>query len=196
MPMPPLQEDQLYQVSFQVENVGKTIEASKKLITWVFGIPDREYKVTLQWSKLSGKRLVLEDDKQVFYEEKKSSSFFHRWTSQDGKMRLHILATSCTPGKKYVSPNFLKYELIINGQRFLHLPQKDEEPAVSMSPSVDGQEEEHFEGPTSIFDVIYPYGYHEVSPKTEPAFNPKAYRTRQLNRRIMNEANRVAHLQA
>lgn len=181
-----LQEGQLYQVSFDVENVGKTIEASKKLVTWVFGVVGgTEYKVKLQWSKVSGKRQIMVNDKEEYFEEKKTATFFHRWETDDKNFKFHILATAATPSKKFVSPNFLKYELLINGQRFVQLPKKDGTPAA--------KDEKHTTAPSSIFDIIYPQGYHESTQKTETAFSTKASMTKEVNRRIMEQANAKLH---
>jgi hypothetical protein len=178
--MATLSPDQFYQVSFQVENVGKTLEKTKKRVTWVFGKGDREYNITLVWSKHSGKRLVYMADAEVFFETKKTITFFHKWTSQEGDMNLHIVATSVTPSKKFVSPNFLKYELIINGQRFVKLPLKD-----GSSPP----EEESHDCPTSIFDIMFPQGYKDTTIKSEGPYRTKKSLTKEVNEKVIKQAN-------
>lgn len=178
--MAALSPDQFYQVSFQVENVGKTIEKTKKRVTWVFGKGDSEYNVTLVWSKNSGKRLVYMAGSEVFFETKKTVTCFHKWTTQDGNLNLHIVATSATPSKNFVSPNFLKYELIINGQRFVKLPLKDGTPA---------PEEESDHRPTSIFDVMFPQGYKDTMIKSEGPYSTKKTLTKEVNEKVIKQAN-------
>jgi len=184
----PLAADQFYQVSFQVENVGKNIEKSKKRVTWVFGQGTHEHTVTLLWSKQSGKRFVYMADAEVYFEEKKSITFFHRWTSHDGTMNLHILATSVSPSKKFVSPDFIKYELIINGQRFAKLPKKDGTPV----------HEEKKEGnvPGSIFDIVFPQGYHEKTIKSEGAFRSKKSFSKEVTERVAKQSTYNAHAES
>lgn len=178
-PEAPAADNTACQVSFEVENVGKTLEHSKKRVKWVFGKGGKEYSVTLLWSKLSGKRIVSVDDKEVFSEEKKAATFFHKFETEEG-MHLHVLATSATPSKKFVSPNFIKYELIIDGQRFVKLPKQDGTPA---------PEEEPHNGPGSIFDILFPQGYHEREKKTSASYSTKAALAREVNRRVLEQAN-------
>lgn len=180
--MATLSPDQFYQVSFQVENVGKTLEKTKKRVTWVFGKGNREYNITLVWSKHSGKRLVYMADAEVYFETKKTITFFHKWASQDGDLNLHIVATSVTPSKKFVSPNFLKYELIINGQRFVKLPLKDGSPAPAT-------EEESSDGPTSIFDIMFPQGYKDTTINSEGPYRTKKALTKEVNEKVIKQAN-------
>jgi hypothetical protein len=182
--MRPLPADQFYQISFQVENVGKTVEKSKKRVTWVFGQDTHEYTVTFVWSKHSGKRLVNMTGEEAFFETKKTVTFFHRWTTQDGSMNLHILASSATPSKKFVSPDFIKYELIINGERFVKLPKKDGTPA---------PEQEPYDGPGSIFDIIFPQGYRDKSVKSEGVYyKSKSSFNKEVSKRIVKQANYAA----
>ena len=179
-----LSPDQFYQVSFQIENVGKTLEKTKKRVTWVFGKGETEYNITLVWSKHSGKRLVYMADAEVFFETKKTITFFHKWTSQDGATKFHIVATSVTPSKKFLSPNFLKFELIINGQRFVKLPFKDGTPA---------PEEEAREGPTSIFDIMFPQGYKETTLKSEGPYRTKKSLSKEVSEKVIKQANFNTH---
>ena len=184
--MPPLAADQFYQVSFEVENVGKKLEKSKKRVTWVFGQGTKEYTVTFLWSKQSGKRLVNMAGEEPYFEEKKSISFFHRWTTKDGKLNLHILASAATPSKKFVSPNFIKYELIINGERFVRLPKKDGTPAPP---------EEKHGVPGSIFDIIYPQGYTNKAVKSDGFYKTKSAFSKEVSQRILKQQNYNAQVE-
>ncbi len=175
-----LSADQYYQVSFLVENVGKKREKSKKRVTWVFGQGSKEYTVTLLWSKHSGKRLVYMTNAEVFFETKKAVTFFHKWTTHDGALDLHIVATSATPSKKFVSPNFIKYELILNGQRFVKLPHKDGTPAL---------EEKTDDRPGSIFDILFPQGYQNTTIKSEGPYRTKSTLTKEVHQRVIKQAN-------
>lgn len=178
--MRPLPADQCYQVSFQVENIGKKVEKSKKRVTWVFGRDNREYTITFVWSKQSGKRLVNMAGEEPFFEEKKTITFFHKWTTHDSTMNLHILATAATPNKKFVGPNFIKYELIINGERFVKLPKKDGTPAPKEEPS---------DRPGSIFDIIFPQGYKSKTVKSEGFYKSKSSLSREVSQRIIKQTN-------
>lgn len=181
----PLAADQFYQVSFLVENAGKTISSTKKRVTWVFGQGDHEHTVTLVWSKQSGKRFVYMADAEIHFEEKKSVTFFHRWTSEDGKIRFHILATAASPSKKFVSPNFIKYELIINGERFAKLPHKDGTPAA---------EDTEANGlPGSIFDIIFPQGYHEKTINSEGPYRTKKTLSKEVSVRVAKQSTYNTH---
>jgi hypothetical protein len=142
--------DTLIQISFVVNNAGKKRPTSKKRITWTFGQGAEQHTVSFTWSKRSGKQRVDMDGTEVWFGRKKSASvFFHKWTTREG-MHLHILATTKTP-KKNVSPEFRKYDLMINSQVFANLPFQDG----SKPPERQGDSRM----PASIVDIIYPTGY-------------------------------------
>jgi hypothetical protein len=192
------EDDTLYQVNFLIENVGKRKAQSKKRITWTFAKGDHEYTVTFLWSKRSGKQFVYMSDNEVFFGRKKGASvFFHKWTTRDGSMNLHILATAATPSKKHVAPGFRKYELIVNGQPFYSMPRKD-----GTTPPTAAEGEGEGEGnprglPTSILDIIYPNGYHDANgTKGEGAYNSHAKLHHEVRRRIAAQSTYNAHHQS
>ena len=73
-PEQPIEENGAYQISFEVENCGKTVEQSKKRVTWIYGVGGKDCKITLLWSKLSGKRFIFVDDEEVYSEERKAAT--------------------------------------------------------------------------------------------------------------------------
>jgi hypothetical protein len=187
------EDDTLYQVNFLIENVAKRKPQGKKRVTWTFAKGDHEHTVTLLWSKRSGKQFVYMSDNEVFFGRKKGASvFFHKWTTRDGSMNLHILATAATPSKKHVAPGFRKYELIINSQPFYNMPRKD-----GTTPPTAAEGEGNPKGlPTSILDIIYPNGYQDANAtKAGGAYDSHAKLHHEVRRRIAAQSTYDAHLQ-
>lgn len=141
-------EETICQVKYEVEDVGCHIKATKKKITWTFAVGEQERSVTFLWSKHSGKQVVSEGD-TVLNDSKKGTFYFRKWESNDGNLKLHILGTVHTPAKDKVGDDFRKFELIVNGTPFSHLPNKDGTPL----PEKKGT------GINGIYDIIYPHGY-------------------------------------
>jgi hypothetical protein len=150
-------------VSFTVEDCGKRKPQSKKRVEWHFvgrvggggggsGEHVRHYKVTLLWSKWTGKERVLCNDVEVYEGRHKGASVFgHKWI-QDGFIKMHVLACSMTPNK--VKTSFRKYDLIINGQSFFSLPLQG-----GSDPPKMGGDDEIEEITTSVVDIFFPNGY-------------------------------------
>jgi hypothetical protein len=192
--------DTLYQANFLLEDVGKRQASSKKRVTWIFGTHasaassvEHEYTVTLVWSKRSGKRFVYMAGSEVFFEGKKTGVFSHKWTTKDhGHLKLHILATAATPSKKYVADDFIKYELIIDGQRFARLSAKDGTPAPK-----EQTPQRHNKVPSSIFDIIYPNGHHdEKSTKGEAGYKSHAKLSHEVKQRVLKQSKYNAQADA
>jgi hypothetical protein len=146
-----------YQVSFSVQDAGKTLEKSKKVITWTFVVGEnnnKEHVVALKWSKVSGRQRVLINGTKLYFEKKQRSKniFQQKVKLNDGDLlNLHVLASRATP-KENSKIHFQKYELIINGTAFSMLPTKDGNPPKNKSKE-DGKKH------ISILEILYPNGY-------------------------------------
>eukprot|EP00980_Cylindrotheca_fusiformis_P007573 scaffold1580_cov116-Cylindrotheca_fusiformis.AAC.8 len=169
-------DDDLYQISFDVEDVGGHIKASKKKITWVFEIDGQERSVTFTWSKQSGKQEITDGD-TVLSDSKNGSFYFRKWASSGG-LQLHILGTVHTPGKGNVANEFRKYELIINGNPFSRLPKKDGTPAAKKEGKL----------PEGIYDVIYPRGYENHFARAEAPLKSRKQLEKKVKKNLAAEA--------
>lgn len=169
-------EETIYQVKFEVEDIGSRIKATKKRITWIFAVGDAEHKVTFVWSKQSGKQEVTEGE-TVFSDSKAGSFYFRKWLSKEGDLRLHVLGTVHTPAKGKVA-NFRKYELIVNGTPFSRLPNKDGTPL----PEKKGQ------GPHGIYDVIYPHGYEKHFMKAQAPYKSRKQLDTEVKKRMSEQS--------
>lgn len=144
------------------------------------------------WSKLTGKQFVFMQDEEVHFARKKGASvFYHKWTSRDESLKLHILACAATPSKKHVASGFRKYELIVNGQPFSSMPAKDG--AVVETPTTAEEEGK----PCSILDIIYPNGYEwdPKSTKGEAEYHSHAKLRQEVSRRVVKQSTYNAHAQ-
>jgi hypothetical protein len=191
-------DDSLYQVSSLVENVGKRQPRSKKRITWTFTDDgeQHEHTVTFLWSKRTGKQFVFMHDAEVYFGRKKGASvFYHKWTSRDERLKLHILACAATPSKQHVASGFRKYELIVNGQPFSSMPTKDGAAVQVQTPTTP---EEDQGKPSSILDILYPKGYEwdPKSTKGEAKFHSHAKLRQEVSRRVVTQSTYNANAQS
>ncbi|TYZ57252.1 hypothetical protein PybrP1_008809 [[Pythium] brassicae (nom. inval.)] len=118
---------------FEVANVGKTIESSKKRVIWRVKVEDgREFEIILTHSLASGKK-VLRIDGIVKYTSKSLS--FGDWDhvfNLPGGYTVHIII------KPSVELNDM-YDLIIDGTSFRRLPDRlDPNRAKNSTPSSSG----------------------------------------------------------
>ena len=144
----------LYQIDHCVDNVGKRFpRRTKKRVSWKFGTASTPQEVVLTWSKRTGKQHIEMNGNQVYETRQKGSSIVsHQWTTNDGTMALHVIASRASPSKYKYIPNFRKYELIVNGIAFSSLPLQNGSP-----PQV-----------TSIVTILYPDGYNASLFKDDP----------------------------
>lgn len=118
----------VYQVDFTVKEIGRRIPSSKRRISWRYGFPNQraleqgltgmacrglENEVVLIWSVTSGKRTILEDNREVVYSLSRGAKFEHSWTTREG-MVIKLIAHDFIDN----SPTGLQYDLLINGQSF------------------------------------------------------------------------------
>jgi len=118
----------VYQIDFTAKEIGKRIASSKRRISWRYGFPNQraleqghtgmacrglEHEVVLIWSVTSGKRTILEDNREVVYSLSRGAKFEHSWTTREG-MVIKLIAYDFIDN----SPTGLQYDLLIHGQSF------------------------------------------------------------------------------
>mmetsp|Transcript_12855 Transcript_12855/g.30062 ORF Transcript_12855/g.30062 Transcript_12855/m.30062 type:complete len:237 (+) Transcript_12855:214-924(+) len=171
----------MYQISYSEESVGRIWKSSKIRTTWEFlGNNGRRHKIILAWSKATGKQTLLMDGTEVWFGRNKGRSVLdHNWTTQDESLKLHVLA-SCAPP---MNATFRNFDLVINGQLFVDLPQYDtrSEGSTYLAPILP---------PTgnishnSIIQVLYPKGYVPPMDKDQQQHQRETERRRQEPRSI------------
>jgi hypothetical protein len=118
----------VYQIDFTAKEIGKRIASSKRRISWRYGFPNQraleqghtgmacrglEHEVVLIWSVTSGKRTILEDNREVVYSLSRGAKFEHSWTTREG-MVIKLIAYDFIDN----SPTGFQYDLLIHGQSF------------------------------------------------------------------------------
>jgi len=153
----------VYRLNYTEANVGKIVASSKVRVTWRFvsHVGHREHVVTLTWSKSTGKQSICMDGTEVWFGRNEGRSVFdHNWTTPDGSLKIHVLATSAPK----MNSGFRSYDLLINGQLFASLPYCDldsgsaSEPFV-LRPHVPIEYPQGYSQHSSILQILYPDGY-------------------------------------
>jgi len=125
----------LYQVDCSIASSGKRVPVSKRRVRWRWGIANNnaikagatgvdcrgsEHEVTLVWSVTSGKRLVLQDGKEVHFSvgRRTEGEFRYSW-NPSGVMNNHIL-TIVAHAAPPLSPKagFKQFDMLIDGASF------------------------------------------------------------------------------
>eukprot|EP00536_Pseudo-nitzschia_multiseries_P006731 jgi/Psemu1/15946/gm1.15946_g len=145
----------MYQISYSEEDVGRMVKSSKIRITWEFvGNNGRRHEIVLSWSKTTGKQKICMDGAEIWFGRNKGRSVLdHNWTTQDETLKLHVMATCAPP----MNATFRSFDLMINGQLFINLPQHDsqsEDPTYFAPLLPMGNN--HL---NSIIQILYPNGY-------------------------------------
>jgi len=126
-----------YQVDFASLSSGKVVSSTKRRVRWRFGFSNRkaieegcagtdcrgeEHEVTLTWSIISGKRLVICDNTEVHFsvDKKAPSKFVCSWPMW-GCHVLQIVAFA-TPSLKS-TPGFRQFDLLLDGVSVFELRQ-------------------------------------------------------------------------
>lgn len=153
----------VYRLNYTEAKVGKIVANSKVRVTWRFMSEGgrREHVVTLTWSKSTGKQSIYMDGTGVWLGRNEGRSVFdHHWTTPDGSLKIHVLATSAPK----MNDSFRCYDLLINGQLFATLPYCDldsgtaSEPFV-VRPQIPIEYPQAYSQPGSILEILYPDGY-------------------------------------
>lgn len=176
--------DEIKQISFKIDDVAKRVNKSKKRVEWIFEVNGEEHTVTVSWSKLSGRVRLSVDGSDDEIEVKKPPFLFKSWSSEEKKLELVVLGSGHTPAKSKLLEGFVKYDLIVNGQQLAKCPNKDGSPL----PEKKGP------GPESIFDIIYPAGYHKKEGKAIAPFEIK--KKKDLDSRAKQEFKKSKNIDA
>eukprot|EP00752_Nemacystus_decipiens_P016286 g14565.t1 len=102
-----------YQIYFEVSNIGRNVESSKKRARWkfCFGEEGREHEVTLIHSLMSGKKKTIFDGELINEAQKVSKEWVFAWSFGAHLLRVGI--------------NFEEYGLVIDGIPFRNFSRRD-----------------------------------------------------------------------
>ncbi|CAN0215777.1 unnamed protein product, partial [Ectocarpus sp. 12 AP-2014] len=102
-----------YQIYFEVSNIGRNVESSKKRARWkfCFGEEGREHEVTLIHSLMSGKKKTIFNGELINEAQKVSKEWVFAWSFGAHLLRVGI--------------NFEEYGLVIDGIPFKNFSRRD-----------------------------------------------------------------------
>ncbi|CAM9938659.1 unnamed protein product, partial [Ectocarpus fasciculatus] len=102
-----------YQIYFEVSNIGRNVESSKKRARWkfCFGEEGREHEVTLIHSLMSGKKKTIFNGELINEAQKVSKEWVFAWSFDAHLLRVGI--------------NFEEYGLVIDGIPFKNFSRRD-----------------------------------------------------------------------
>ncbi|CAM9495271.1 unnamed protein product, partial [Scytosiphon promiscuus] len=102
-----------YQIYFEVSNIGRNVESSKKRARWkfCFGEEGREHEVTLVHSLMSGKKRTIFDGEVINEAQKVTKEWVFAWSYGAHLLRVGI--------------NFEEYGLVIDGIPFRNFSRRD-----------------------------------------------------------------------
>ncbi|CAM9167355.1 unnamed protein product, partial [Sphacelaria rigidula] len=102
-----------YQIYFEISNIGRNVESSKKRCRWkfCFGEEGEEHEVTLVHSLMSGKKRTFFDGECINEAQKVSTEWAFAWSSGAHLLRVGI--------------NFEEYSLVIDGIPFKNFARRD-----------------------------------------------------------------------
>lgn len=124
----------VYQIDFNAVASGKMIAMTKRHIKWRFGFPNQEaldsgkqgidcrgeeHDVTLIWSVVSGKRMLMSNGRQMLVDVNKGKMFEHTWINHRGNT-LRMVVYSSQPMSSHMGNR--QYDLFIDGVSFFVLP--------------------------------------------------------------------------
>ena len=136
-----------YQIEFQVQNQGKQISSTKRIIHFRFGYADipsmlkgktgsdcrgEEHNIVVTWSITGGKKSIMMDDRETHYvagkrgatEARRADMLEAVWKLSDHVYELKCYAykpATGSPEKR--NPRWKQYSLVIDGTSFFELPQ-------------------------------------------------------------------------
>jgi len=126
----------VYLVDFQALSSGKRLGLTKRRIRWRFGFANREaiengfagtncrgeeHEVTMVWSLVSGKRLVLADSQEVHFSMgRHTDTRFETTWSMFGNHIFKIVAYATHPISP--RPGFHQFDLILDGRSIFDMP--------------------------------------------------------------------------
>jgi len=135
-----------YQIGFNVQNAGKQMSTSKRIIHFRFGFANpqalasgqagvdcrgQEHDLSITWSITGGKRTIAIDGREIQYTAGKRSNSARRADIVEAAWRMadHIFELKCyaykpkagSPEKR--NPKWKQYNLTIDGRSFFELPE-------------------------------------------------------------------------
>ncbi len=135
-----------YQIGFNVQNAGKQISTSKRIIHFRFGFANpqalasglagvdcrgQEHDLSITWSITGGKRMISIDGREIQYSVGKRSNTARRADIVEAAWRMadHVIELKCyaykpkagSPEKR--NPKWKQYNLTIDGRSFFELPE-------------------------------------------------------------------------
>eukprot|EP00577_Skeletonema_sp_RCC1716_P005478 CAMPEP_0113372184 /NCGR_PEP_ID=MMETSP0013_2-20120614/405_1 /TAXON_ID=2843 ORGANISM="Skeletonema costatum, Strain 1716" /NCGR_SAMPLE_ID=MMETSP0013_2 /ASSEMBLY_ACC=CAM_ASM_000158 /LENGTH=781 /DNA_ID=CAMNT_0000254071 /DNA_START=204 /DNA_END=2545 /DNA_ORIENTATION=- /assembly_acc=CAM_ASM_000158 len=135
-----------YQIGFNVQNAGKQMSTSKRIIHFRFGFANpqalasgqagvdcrgQEHDLSITWSITGGKRTIAIDGREIQYTAGKRSNSARRADIVEAAWRMadHVFELKCyaykpkagSPEKR--NPKWKQYNLTIDGRSFFELPE-------------------------------------------------------------------------
>ncbi len=131
-----------YQIGFNVQNAGKQMSTSKRIIHFRFGFANpqalasglagvdcrgQEHDLSITWSITGGKRLITLDGREIQYSAGKRSNTARRADIVEAAWRMadHVFELKCYAykPKEKRNPKWKQYNLTIDGRSFFELPE-------------------------------------------------------------------------
>jgi len=116
------------------QNFGNKFYSHAVTVARRFGFPNKEaldakqtgqacrgeeHEVVIVWSITSGKRQIVMDGKEVYFQSSRTGILDHSWTSR-GNHVYKVVCYATPPVQAY--PGFRQYDLLIDGQSFFTMP--------------------------------------------------------------------------
>lgn len=119
-------QDSAKRIYMEVEDVGKTVKASKRRARWTFSFGDdgEEKEVILLHSVVSGKKTLSYEGREIYHSDEMSRAFSYNWYDGDHILRVDIVDIVEVGSAMARNGNDRMYELTIDGVPFSVLPIK------------------------------------------------------------------------
>eukprot|EP00581_Thalassiosira_minuscula_P004538 CAMPEP_0183740320 /NCGR_PEP_ID=MMETSP0737-20130205/59286_1 /TAXON_ID=385413 /ORGANISM="Thalassiosira miniscula, Strain CCMP1093" /LENGTH=741 /DNA_ID=CAMNT_0025975345 /DNA_START=89 /DNA_END=2311 /DNA_ORIENTATION=- len=199
-----------YQVEFQVQNHGKQVSSSKRIISFRYGFANtislsqgktgidcrgEEHDIIITWSITGGKRAIAMDGREIQYSAGKRANSARRADILEASWRMgdHIYDLRCyaykpaagSPEKR--DPRWKQYTLIIDGRSFFELPQIFDLGLKGLRPVIHIQPSQIDSNPNSHVSAGSVSGSHEPS-NPDPNVMKSAIQSRIIEqRKLMKE---------
>lgn len=136
-----------YQIAFQVQNQGKQISSSKRIVHFRFGFANttsmlhgktgtdcrgEEHDIVITWSITGSKSTIVMDEREVLYtapgkrpnDSRRADLLEASWRMSDHvyELKCYAYKPACGSSEKR-NPRWKQYSLIIDGRSYFELPQ-------------------------------------------------------------------------
>mmetsp|Transcript_32670 Transcript_32670/g.72037 ORF Transcript_32670/g.72037 Transcript_32670/m.72037 type:complete len:229 (+) Transcript_32670:198-884(+) len=143
----------IHQIDFSVENVGKTMQDTKRRIRWVYAIDTTDrHEVIFTWSTVSGKQVVTINGDTMLSQQWQRTVFNEQLLTTSGGRPIQLRLVCSRTAPIGANSNFRKYELLINDRPFFTYPRLD-----GKGCAVDADRPDR---PMSILGLLYPGKYY------------------------------------